>query len=79
MLQTGGIEITNINVNSALMDASKDIKEYKKEWFNKVKDDSKQLLSIAQNALENNKKLEKVIILKRLPRYDRSSADLIGI
>ena len=61
------------------MDASKDIKEYKKEWFNKVKDDSKQLLSIAQNALENNKKLEKVIILKRLPRYDRSSADLIGI
>ena len=79
VLQTGGIEITNINVNDALMDASKDIKEYKKEWFNKVEDDSRQLLEIAQNALDNNSKLEKVIILKRLPRYDRSSADLIGI
>ena len=79
VLQTGSIEITNINVNAALMDATKDIKEYKKEWFKMVEQDSKNLLEIAQDALKKNKKLKKVIIFKRLPRYDRSTADLIGI
>ena len=79
VLQTGSIEITNINVNGALMDVSKDIKQYKNEWFNKVEEDSKEVLHIAQNALENNRSLEKVIILKRLPRYDKSTSDLIGI
>ena len=31
ILQTGSIEITNIDVNKAMMDVSKDIDEYKKE------------------------------------------------
>ena len=40
VLQTGSIEITNIDVNKAMMDTSKHINEYKKEWYNKVENDS---------------------------------------
>ena len=43
VLQTGSIEITNIDVNKALMDNKKNIEEYKKEWFEKVEEDSKNL------------------------------------
>ena len=79
VMQTGSIEISNINVNAAIMDTSKDIKEYKKEWFKKVEKDSINLLDIAQDALDKNKKLKKVIILKRLPRFDRGTSDLMSI
>ena len=41
VLQTGSIEITNIDMNKAIMDTSRDISEYKKEWFARVEDDSK--------------------------------------
>ena len=77
VLQTGSIEITNIDVNKALMDSGKHIEEYKKEWFAKVEEDSNNLFDIAKEALEKN--VKKVIILKRLPRYNRSSSDLIGV
>jgi hypothetical protein len=33
VMETGSIEITNIKVNDAMMDTTKDIEEYKKEWF----------------------------------------------
>ena len=79
VMQTGSIEITNIDVNAAMMDTSKDISEYKKEWIKKVEKDSINLLNIAQDTLEKNRKLKKVIIFKRLPRHDRSSSDLMGI
>ena len=79
VMQTGSIEITNINVNAAIMDTSKNIQEYKKEWFKKVEEDSINLLDVAQDALEKNKKLKKVIILKRLPRFDRGTSDLMSI
>ena len=78
VLQTGSIEITNIDVNKALMDTNKNIDEYKSEWFEKVEDDFKNLFNIAREAL-NTKNVKKVIIIKRLPRYDRSGADLIGV
>ena len=61
------------------MDTSKDIQEYKKDWFKKVEKDSINLLGVAQDALEKNKKLSKVIILKRLPRFDRGTSDLMSI
>ena len=79
VLQTGSIEITNIDVNKALMDNKKNIEEYKKEWFEKVEEDSKNLFDIATEALEKSEKLKKILIIKRLPRYDRSSSDLLGI
>ena len=79
ILQTGSIEITNIDVNKALMDKDTRLEEYRKIWFEKVEEDSKNLFNIAQDALKNNDKLKKVIIFKRLPRFDRSSSDLLGI
>jgi hypothetical protein len=79
VLQTGGIEITNIDVNNAVMDTNKSIEEYKKEWFEKVENDSKNLLDIAGDALKNSSCLKRVIVIKRLPRFDRSSDDILSI
>ena len=79
VLQTGSIEITNIEVNEALMDKDSSLVEYKKIWFDKVEQDSKNLFEIAQDALKNKNSLEKVVILKRLPRHDRSSSDFFSI
>ena len=79
VLQTGSIEITNIEVNKAIMDKDRSLEEHKKAWFEKVEQDSKNLFEIAQAALKNNKSIQKVVILKRLPRYDRSSSDFFSI
>ena len=78
ILQTGSIEITNINVNQAVMDTAHDIQSYKKQWFHQVEEDSKNLFKIAEDAIEKKPDL-KIVILKRLPRFDRSSQDIIGI
>ena len=60
------------------MDTSKDIQDYKQEWFNKVENDSKNLFNIAEEAIKSKPGL-KVVIAKRLPRFDRSSQDILGI
>ena len=60
------------------MDTTQDIESYKKKWFTQVEEDSKNLFNIAEDAIEKNPNLE-VIIMKRLPRFDRSSKDIIGI
>ena len=78
ILETGSIEITNIDVNNAMMDPKKDIKEYKEEWFAKAEEVSTELFNIAETAINANKNLN-IIILKRLPRFDRSSNDLLKI
>ena len=78
ILQTGSIEITDIDVNHALMDSKTDIGEYKEKWFSKVENDSKNLYDVAEEACKHNPKL-KAIIVKRLPRFDRSSNDLLSI
>ena len=78
ILQTGSIEITNIDVNRAMMDVTKDISEYKKEWFHKAEEDSKNLFAIAEDAITKDSTLN-VIIVKRLPRFDRASKDILGI
>ena len=78
VLQTGSIEITNIDVKKALMDPNKSIEEYKKEWTVKTKEDSINLYNIATNALKI-KQTMKVIIVKRLPRYDPKHQDPIHI
>ena len=79
VLQTGSIEITNIDVNKAVMDTKKPIEEYKREWFEKVDKDSENLFKVAEDALEQSPSLKEVLIVKRLPRFDRSSDDIIGI
>ena len=61
-----------------MMDTNKDIETYKKQWFNQVEQDSKNLFEIAEDAIKKKPDL-KVIIVKRLPRSDRSSQDIIGI
>ena len=78
VLQTGSIEITNINVNKAMVDSKKDIVKYKQEWFDKVQKSSEDLFEIAEDATKDNPNM-KVIIIKRLPRFDKGSADLMNI
>ena len=72
ILETGSIEITTIDVNKALMDPRKDINKYKKEWFAKAEEVSTELFKLAEDAVANDDKLH-VVILKRLPRFDRSA------
>ena len=78
VLQTGSIEITNIDTNKAAMDPKKDIKDYQREWYAKVEDDSTNLFSIAEEAIARDDDLN-VVIVKRLPRFDRSSKDIMAI
>ena len=78
VLQTGSIEITNIDVNNAMMDPSKNIEKYKEEWFEKVEEASNKLFKIAEDAIEKAPNMN-VVIVKRLPRFDRASNDIIGI
>ena len=78
VLQTGSIEITNIDTNKAAMDPNKDMKEYQREWYVKAEDDSTNLFNIAEEAIAMNQDLN-VVIVKRLPRYDRSSKDIMAI
>ena len=79
VLQSGSIEITDINVNEALQDTKKDIREYKKDWFAKIENDSTNLFNIAEEALANSNDIKKVFIVKRLPRYDRAPDDILQI
>ena len=79
VLQTGSIEITNIDVNAAVNDPRKHIEDAKKAWFDKVEKDSYNLFEVAEQALKKSKSLKKVIIVKRLPRYDSNTDDILGI
>ena len=78
VLQTGSIEISNIDVKKALMDPDQNIEKYKNEWMSKVEEDSKNLFNVAKKALEKKPRM-KVIIVKRLPRYDLKCQDPIHI
>ena len=78
ILQTGSIELTNIDVNTATMDVSRNIEDYKREWYSKAEEDSKNLFALAEDAIASDQNLN-VVIVKRLPRYDRASEDILGI
>ena len=56
------------------MDTEKDIEQYKKDWAAKVEEDSANLYDVAVKAIEKNPTM-KVVIVKRLPRYDLDSSD----
>ena len=78
VLEAGSIEITNIDVNKAVMNTEKSIEESKKEWFDKAEETSKAIFQIAEESVAKNKKLN-VVIVKRLQRFDKTSSDIIGI
>ena len=78
-IETGSIEITNIKVNyEAIMDTNNNIEVMKRQWFQQVEEDSKNLFKVAEDAIEKKPEL-KVIIVKRLQRFDRSTQDIFGI
>ena len=78
VLQTVSTEITNLDVNNSLVDPSKDVKVSKREWFDKVEAASSSLFRIAEECVAADPKLN-VRIVKRPPRFDRSSVDILGI
>ena len=78
ILQGGSVEISNIDMKAALMDTEKDIEKYRAEWAAKVEEDSANLFNIAETAVDQNPGM-KVIIVKRLPRFDPISSDPKGI
>lgn len=78
VLETGSIEITNINVNKAMMNTDKHIEDLKKEWFEKAENTSKALFELAEDSVANEPGLN-VIILKRPQRFDKGSEDILGI
>ena len=71
-------KLKNLNVKNAMMNTEKDIEEYRREWATKVEDDSNNLFAVAEEVLKVDPNI-KVIIVKRLPRYDSSQADPLGI
>ena len=78
VLQGGEQEISNIKVNDALTDTSRDLSDYKKEWFTNVEKDSAEVFGIAENAVKVNPNMQTVIV-KRMNRFDKGSADILGI
>ena len=60
------------------MDSKRDISDYRKEWFAKVEDDSKNLFDIGVDAITRDPKLT-VVIVKRLERFDKASHDIYRI
>ena len=78
VLQTGSLEITNIDVNKAMMCTNKEIGVYKKEWFDKVESSSLSLFKLAEECVAADPNLN-VVIVKRPKRFDRSSRDILGI
>ena len=78
VFQPGSIEITNLEVKEAMMDHTRDINEYEKEWSAKVEKDSENLFNLALKVTKENPELT-VVILKRLPRFDSKAKDPTGI
>ena len=72
VLETGSIEITNIEVNKAMMNTEKNIEDFKTEWFEKAEESSKALFKLAEVSIANNPKLN-VVIVKRLQQFDKNS------
>ena len=78
ILQGGSIEITDIKVNKDMANSPKELEDLKKEWFEKVEQDSINLFDVAEEASKNDPDM-KVVIVKRLPRYDKPSEDILGV
>ena len=60
------------------MDSNKELEIYKTEWFDKVEKASSSLFKLAEESAAAHPNLH-VIIVKRPPRFDRTSRDILGI
>ena len=78
VLETGSIEISNIDVNRAVMNFDKSVEESKREWFEEAEETSKALFQIAEDCVSKDKELN-VVIVKRPPRFDKTTNDILGI
>ena len=58
VFQTGSREITNFDIQKAMMDADKDIKEYVEEWSTKVEEDSAKLFKLVVKVTEGKPKFK---------------------
>ena len=61
-----------------MMDTERDLDSYRSEWATKVEEDSANLFAIAENVVKEYPDL-KVIILKRLPRFDSYTVDPLRV
>ena len=78
VLEAGNTEITNFEVNKAMMNTDIDIDETKEGWFKKAEETSKSIFQIAEKSIANDPNLN-VVIVKRPERFDKSSKDILGI
>ena len=58
--------------------SSKDLEDLRKGWFDKVEKDSENLFEVAEAVSRDNPDM-KVVIVKRFPRYDKPSDDILGV
>ena len=68
----GSVDISNINTKN---NPDENIEEMRE----KAIESAKQLFCLAESALENFPSLQKVILMKRTPRYDREEDDPLGL
>ena len=78
ILEAGSIEISNMQVKEALEKPDINIESVKKQWAEKVEQDSRNIFNLAEEATKYNPEID-VVIVKRLPRFDPHSSDPIGI
>jgi hypothetical protein len=67
-MQGGSVEISNI-------DTSLDPREHMEYWKQQIHIATETMFNIARDALKNNPNLKKVVIMKRVPRYDTIGQD----
>jgi hypothetical protein len=73
VLQGGCNEISNIKVKANF--TAQDLKL----WEEKVSQSRTKIFEVAEEALEKNKSLQKVIIVNSLPRYDPEDKDVNSV
>ena len=72
MLQAGSVDITNLNTKD-------NPAEYLDYFKQEVVISAKNFFQVGENALSNFSSLEKVVLLKQVPRYDPVDVDLLSI
>ena len=72
ILQAGSVDITNFNTKES---ATKHLEYLRQEAIISAKN----LFSAARNALKIHSSLKKVVLMKRIPRYDPSTVDPLSL
>ena len=72
VMQSPAVDITNLHTNDNSADA---VINYKKV----VENSTRKMFEVAETIIEENKSVEKVIILDRTPRFDTQTEDPFGL